>query len=142
MPAVAWSAREAVSTAPAVIGVDGVLGVVGVVGSGGGGVPPSESEVAATWAAGAAPALAAAGSVNTRWIRSSCPENVEKPSPSIGHGVTISVGRTDGSSEASSFARSRAAMFDWDTREPSTDMMSIESPPAPWVTCTLPIFRS
>ena len=92
-----------------VLGVDGVLGVVG---SGGGGVPPSESEVAATGAAGAAPALAGAGSANTSWIRSSCPANVEKPSPSIGHGVTISVGRSDGSSEASSFARSRAAMFD------------------------------
>ena len=141
MPAGAWSAREAVSTAPAgsstaCSGSSAWSARAEAV------LPPSESEVAATWAAGAAPALAAAGSVNTRWIRSSCPENVEKPSPSIGHGVTISVGRTDGSSEASSFARSRAAMFDWDTREPSTDMMSIESPPAPWVTCTLPIFRS
>ncbi len=63
---------------------------------------------------------------------------VENPGPSIGHGVTICDGRSDGSSEASSFARSRAAMFESETREPSTEVMSSESPPAPCATVIVP----
>ena len=79
------------------------------------------------------------GAANTMWMRSSWPPVVVNPSPAIGHGVTMCAGRIDGSSEASSFARSRAAMFDWDTRCPSTERMSNESPPAPWLTCSVPI---
>ena len=64
------------------------------------------------------------------------------PRPSIGHGVTICAGRSDGSSEASSLARSRAAMFVCETRSPSTERISIESRRRRGRRCSVPIRRS